>query len=147
MKPTRRGRTPVLTASALVGVLTLAACGEDAPPPVFDPEQDHCARAVDRLMRTDVKIDGHPVILDAQAWTQEDVRNVRVRFEYPPNPEELERGTALCTYDFAYEVRNDPKRNPRATAIYFRGRYLSETELLLLNAGLRGLKPDYRIKK
>lgn len=128
-----------------IGVAT-ASCDQPAPPPL-GPEADHCARAVERLIRPEVDEGGVPLITDVQAWTVEDIRNVRVRYDYPPNPEGLERGTIMCTYAFPYEVRNDPKRFVKAQSVYFRGRNLAETELLLLNAALRGLKPDYKIKE
>ena len=128
--------------------VTVATASCDKPPaPPLGPEADHCARAVERLIKPEVYEGGAPLVTDVQAWTVEDVRNVRVRYDYPPNPEELEKGTIMCTYGFPYEVRNDRARIVKAQSVYFRGRYLSETELLLLNAALRGLKPDYKIKK
>ena len=133
--------------SALAAILVLASCGDPQSAPPLGPEEDHCARDVERLIKPEVFEGGAPLITHVSAATNEDIRNVRVRYDYPPNPEELEKGTILCTYAFPYEARNDQARIVKAQSVYFRGRYLSETELLLLNAALRGLKPDYKVKK
>lgn len=131
--------------SVLCGAVATASC--DQPVPTLGPEADHCSRAVHRLIKGEVEQGGVPVVTDVQAWTVDDTRNVRVRFDYPANAENLEAGTIMCAYAYPYEVQKDPERFVKAQSIYFRGRYLSETELLLLNAGLRGLNPDYKIKR
>ena len=74
-------------------------------------------------------------------------RSERVRFTYPEgNAAGLSFGAVLCTYAFDVAVRSNDKRNPKAQTVYFRARNLSENELLLLNMGLRGTKPEFKIK-
>ena len=119
--------------SGLVVVTALAACGNEGGP-ARDPEAMHCSGAAQRL----TKEVGNIQIIEAKAWTHEEVRNVRVRFAYPENEAGLVNGSVLCTYDFPVTIRGDNKRRPKAQSVYFRARHLSTNELLLLNIALRG---------
>lgn len=120
----------------------LAACGEQGRGFV-DVEAQHCRAAAKRLTR-DV---GDIQIIEAKAWTIGDQRNVRVRFSYPEHNEQgLTNGNLLCSYVFPVTVRGDNSRVPVAKSIYFRARNLSKNELLLLNMGLRGTRPEFKIK-
>lgn len=124
---------------ALAGVLV--GCAEEGRAPL-DPEVDHCTRATERLVSQYLDDEtAAAVIVETQAWTVEDeMRNVRVRFEYPPNAEDLTFGSVVCAYGYSLEVRNDPGRKVISKAITFRGRKLPSAELLLLNAKLRGTR-------
>jgi hypothetical protein len=116
--------------------MVVVACGESSPPPA-DPEADHCERAVKRLTREQ----GPIAIIEAKAWTIEDVRNVRVRFAYLENGKaSATRGIVMCSYAFPVTVRGDKYRHPQALSVNFHARNLSTNELLLLNMGLRGVK-------
>lgn len=132
--------------SLVFGVAMLSACGGDAPKNsagATDPEAIHCVAAAKRLTR-DV---GNIQVIEAKAWTQEDVRNVRVRFSYPENnPEGLTNGAVTCAYAFTLDIRGDKDRYPQAQSIYFRARNLSTNELLLINMGLRGTQPQFKMK-
>ena len=119
--------------SALAAVAVLGACGDKTDVPA-DPEAQHCVRAAERLTR-DV---GNIQIIEAKAWTNGDVRSVRVRFAYPENTQGLSNGNVMCVYAYPVTVRGDKGRRPQAQSIYFRARHLSENELLLLNMALRG---------
>lgn len=123
----------------LLGVL--GGCAEEGQAPV-DPEIDHCVRAAQRLVSQYLDDEtAVAVIVETQAWTVEDeMRNVRVRFEYPPNAEDLTFGSVVCVYGYSLEVRNDPDRKVISKTITFRGRNLPPAELLLLNAKLRGTR-------
>jgi len=122
-------------------VLAVTGCSEDT---AFDadPEARHCEAAAQRLTREVGNIE----ILESKGWTQEDVRHVRVRFAYPQNNGEgLLNGSLTCSYPFTMGIRSDKSRYPQAQGIYFRARNLSENELLLLNMGLRGTKPAFKL--
>lgn len=121
--------------SSLAIVMALLACGDQGGDAV-DPEALHCSGAAQRLTREV----GNVTIIEAKAWTNEEVRSVRVRFAYPENEDGLVNGSVLCTYDFPVTLRTDDKRHPQAQSVYFRARHLSTNELLLLNMGLRGTK-------
>ena len=117
-------------------IVVLSACGNDGGA-VPDPEARHCERAAQRLTHEVGNIN----VIEAKAWTNADVRSVRVRFAYPENTQGLVNGSVLCTYVFPVTVRGDLKRDVKAQSVYFRARHLSTNELLLLNIGLRGTKP------
>lgn len=121
--------------SGLAVVTALVACGNEGAP-ARDPEAVHCSGAAQRL----TKEVGNVTIIEAKAWTNEDVRSVRVRFAYPENEDGLVNGSVLCTYDFPVTMRGDNKRRPQAQSVYFHARHLSTNELLLLNIALRGTK-------
>lgn len=121
--------------SSLAIMMALSACGDQGGQNL-DPEALHCSAAAQRLTREV----GNVTIIEAKAWTNEAVRNVRVRFAYPENEDGLVNGSVLCTYDFPVTLRGDNKRHPQAKSVYFRARHLSTNELLLLNMGLRGTK-------
>lgn len=126
----------------IVAVSQVAACG-DAGSTKGDPEAQHCEQAAQRLTR-DI---GTIHVIETKPWTADNVRSVRVRFTYPEgNAAGLSFGAVLCTYAFDVAVRSNDKRNPKAQTVYFRARNLSENELLLLNMGLRGTKPEFKIK-
>ena len=128
-------------AGVAVGAV-LASCGEKAAPPA-DPEAHHCTRVAMRLTR-DV---GSITVIEAKSWTFEDVQNVRVRFAYPETASNAAiYGNVLCSYPFPVDIRGDKDRQPQLQSVYFQGRYLSKNELLLLNIGLRGVRPDLKIK-
>lgn len=128
--------------SIAIGSLFVAASCDKPPPISADPETAHCERAAQRLVRDVGKI----LIVESQAWSIDGMRNVRVRFQYPPNPDNLNMGNILCTYDYSLDVRSDKSRLPQLKSVYFQARYLSENELLLLNMGLRGTQPEYKVK-
>lgn len=119
--------------SGLAVVMALSACGNEGGQ-VVDPEALHCSNAAQRLTREV----GNVTILEAKAWTNGDVRSVRVRYAYPENEDGLVNGSVLCTYDFPVTIRGDDKRHAQAQSVYFRARHLSTNELLLLNMVLRG---------
>lgn len=113
----------------------LEACGEGGDVPA-DPEEAHCRKVAAKLAQAA----GTIRILDSRAWTLDDVRNVRVRFEYPPETPDMTVGSIMCTYDFSIETRSDARRKPVAASVFFRGRTLSTNELLLLNTAIRAKK-------
>lgn len=134
-------RVQVLVVIVVVA-LGASSCGEKVAPPA-DPEAHHCTKVAVRLTR-DI---GAITVIEAKSWTFEDVQNVRVRFVYPETSSEAATyGNVLCVYPFPVEVRGDKNRLLQVQSVYFQGRYLSKNELLLLNIGLRGVKPDIRIK-
>lgn len=131
--------------SVLLSIVLVSGCGDDArqkPSGPVDPEARHCEAVAQRLTREV----GDIALIETKAWTQGDVRNVRIRFAYPENnPENLTNGTVACGYAFPLEVRGDKDRYPQAQSIFYRARYLSTNELLLLNMGLRGTKPQLKL--
>lgn len=130
-----------LSLGVVVVTLGLSACGDNQPLD-GDPEARHCEAAAQRLTREV----GHIDIIESKGWTQEDVRHVRVRFAYPQNNSEgLLNGSLTCSYPFTLAIRGDKSRYPQAQAIFFRARNLSQNELLLLNMGLRGTKPAFKL--
>lgn len=135
----------VSTLTVLVGIVLIGGCGDDArqnATGTLDPEARHCEAVAQRLTREV----GDITLLETKAWTQGDVRNVRVQFAYPVNnPENLTNGTVACGYAFPFEVRGNKDRYPQAQSVYYRARNLSTNELLLLNMGLRGTKPQLKL--
>ena len=124
---------------ALLTVLALASC--DASPPAIEPEVEHCAITAGRATQTY----GEITIVRMRYWTLEDVRGVQLRFEYPPDYEEFRFGNILCTYAFPLDIRSDPKRIVKAQSVYFKGRYLSESELHFLNTSPFRPQPKFKL--
>ena len=122
----------VLTAIALAG------CGGKSVP---DPEVEHCAIIAGRA----TQVYGAITIVRVHDWVLGDVKGVQMRFAYPPEYSDFRFGNITCTYDYAVETRRNPERVIRVQSVYFRGRYLSESELKFLNTSPFRPQPEFKL--
>lgn len=123
----------------VLAMFVLTSCAQD--PPKIEPEVEHCAITAGRATQTY----GDITIVRMHHWTLENVRGVQLRFEYPPDYSEFRFGNIMCTYPFTLDIRADPNRIVKAQSVYFKGRYLSESELNFLNTSPFRPKPKFKI--
>ena len=136
-------RHPISTAVALLALLGLGACGEaKTPKKQADTEIEHCIVAMEKLSKDLIDVS----LVDARAWDVEKIKNVSLTFDYttPAKGTAIEaetfRGLMVCRYEYSREIRTTKGHEAKALAIRFRGRQLSDNELLLLNASISGVK-------
>jgi len=130
-------RNTVSMLSLTTAVLLLGACAEE--PARWEPEVEQCATIVGRT----TEMFGSIVITKVHLWDVDTVRNVQLRFDYPPDMGDVGTGLIVCTYD--YDPRGAADRIVKAQAVYYKGRYLDESELYYVNTSPFRPRPEFKI--
>lgn len=130
----------LLTIAPLVAVFgLLSACADESLP--WEAEVEQCATITGRT----TQMFGNIVITKVHMWDGDGVRNVQLRFDYPPEMGDVGKGLIACSYD--YDPAAPADRVVKAKAVHYKGRYLDESELYYVNTSPFRPRPDFKVKR
>ena len=132
--------SPVLPLVRVALALAVVAC-DSKTPLQMSPESTHCAGIAGLATETY----GEITITAVKEEVLSGVKRVHLKFAYPESMKDFSVGQIQCAYAFTPELAANPKRIPKATEVYFKGRYLSEGELFRVNSSMFKPRPLFKL--